>query len=193
MNANANADKSDAFDTPPAPGRPDPAASGDGRDSGGGGSVGCGFSPLLSPYHDGELAGPHRHAVEEHLKRCRSCAAELEDLRGLSDVFADTREQARIPRQPSPATLRLSAPAVPPAPPKEFGHLKLVRRLTALAALVFVFAAGRLAYEYHRDGRDGSRPLPNRTILDQDDPSSVPGHSRNERDEVVKPAPERVD
>ena len=39
----------------------------------------------LGAYHDGELYGARRQAVEAHLSTCAECRAGLEALRGLSD------------------------------------------------------------------------------------------------------------
>ena len=42
---------------------------------------------LLEDYHDGELAGQQAGAVEDHLKECSTCAAELRALETESDLF----------------------------------------------------------------------------------------------------------
>lgn len=60
----------------------------------------CEQARRLGAYHDGELAGAARASLEEHLRRCPSCAAELDRLRGLSHLLAGAA-QPRI----SPETL----------------------------------------------------------------------------------------
>jgi predicted anti-sigma-YlaC factor YlaD len=43
---------------------------------------------LLADYLDGELAGEHRHDVDEHLARCRSCFSRAEFERRLKTRLA---------------------------------------------------------------------------------------------------------
>jgi len=60
----------------------------------------CEVEIKVHAYHDGELPPAERKAVEEHLKACPECAKCLEDLRGMSRLFAT----ARLPEL-SPAAL----------------------------------------------------------------------------------------
>jgi hypothetical protein len=50
----------------------------------------CPFQVRIEAYHDGELAGDDRLAVERHVAACPACAADLAWLRGVSRSFAAT-------------------------------------------------------------------------------------------------------
>lgn len=63
----------------------------------------CKHSRQLNAYYDGELAPEERSVIEEHVRQCPSCARELEQLRGLSRLFA----AAQIPEIPADALQRL--------------------------------------------------------------------------------------
>jgi anti-sigma factor RsiW len=47
----------------------------------------CRQSERLGAYHDGELSGAGRAAMEQHLGQCPACAAELERLGRLSELL----------------------------------------------------------------------------------------------------------
>jgi anti-sigma factor RsiW len=49
----------------------------------------CPNIPQISAYHDGELAGEQREQIERHLRDCPQCAAELDELRRLSQQLAE--------------------------------------------------------------------------------------------------------
>ena len=49
------------------------------------------YKPLVMGYLDGELTEVESHRVEEHLKECTSCAAELEEFRRLKAVTRNMR------------------------------------------------------------------------------------------------------
>lgn len=92
----------------------------------------CPYSPQISAYHDGELAGEARRQLEEHLgSACPACAAELEQWRRLSAVIA----AAPIPHLPEAARQHLYqlAPTV-----REAGFIRLAEWTTALAASVLI-------------------------------------------------------
>jgi anti-sigma factor RsiW len=48
---------------------------------------------LLAAYHDDELEPAERAAVEEHLRTCESCRAELEALRAASSPLRQLRNE----------------------------------------------------------------------------------------------------
>ncbi len=48
---------------------------------------------LLAAYLDGELDGPHRHDLDDHLARCRSCFSRAEFERGLKTQLSALRAQ----------------------------------------------------------------------------------------------------
>jgi anti-sigma factor RsiW len=49
----------------------------------------CDRFAQVHAYHDGELAGPERAAVEAHLASCEACAGLLSELRSLSVLLAE--------------------------------------------------------------------------------------------------------
>ena len=48
---------------------------------------------LLDEYYDGELSPARRRQVEAHLAQCPDCRAELEQMRQLSALLNEVREQ----------------------------------------------------------------------------------------------------
>jgi anti-sigma factor RsiW len=91
----------------------------------------CEYAGRLSAYHDGELDAATRAALEQHLRRCASCAAELGRIRRLSQLLGD------MPRaELSPWAVQRLHRAV------ETAYSGSVRRLaaalTAVAAAVLV-------------------------------------------------------
>lgn len=48
---------------------------------------------LLAAYHDDELGASERAAVEEHLRTCEACRAELDALRSTSNPLRRLREE----------------------------------------------------------------------------------------------------
>jgi anti-sigma factor RsiW len=58
-------------------------------------------SEWLAAYYDGELHGPRRGQIEEHLETCPACQAELEELHELSALLqeAPAAEPRLSPRQ----------------------------------------------------------------------------------------------
>ena len=63
----------------------------------------CRQMQRVSAYYDGELSEPSRGELEEHLRECPVCAAELSRLRKLSGLLCS----AGRPEMPSQALERL--------------------------------------------------------------------------------------
>jgi len=61
----------------------------------------CNHAERLGAYHDGELSGAARTAMEGHVGKCAACGAELERLRRLSRLLST----AAAPKM-SPAALQ---------------------------------------------------------------------------------------
>jgi len=95
----------------------------------------CNHIKDVGPYHDGELSPEARRRVEAHLERCEICAAELEQLRGISRLIGN----AVVPTLSGAARRRLYAPAnrMP-----QRSMLKFARQLTAAAAAVLIICSG---------------------------------------------------
>jgi anti-sigma factor RsiW len=53
----------------------------------------------LAAYYDGELHGPRKQQVEEHLSSCPECQAELDTLRMLSNLL----QEIPLPKSEQPA------------------------------------------------------------------------------------------
>ena len=134
---------------------------------------GCEYGPLLSLLHDGELPAERSRDVLEHVRTCAACTAELEALRRMSGVFST----ASLP--PAPPSLKRLKPRAArprrwgmpmgPQPPREDEalaeetfreprHLRIVRVLTAIAAVVFLVALGGLVLQQLR--QPPARPTP---------------------------------
>jgi len=74
---------------------------------------GCQYAQRLGAYHDGEVTGEERAALEAHLRQCPACAAELERLRRLSGLLR-TATRTEIPG-PALARLHRAADDLPAA------------------------------------------------------------------------------
>ena len=61
----------------------------------------CNRAEMLGAYHDGELSGAARAGMEQHLRQCPACAAELQGLRKLSQLLSTA-----APAKMSPDVLR---------------------------------------------------------------------------------------
>jgi anti-sigma factor RsiW len=45
---------------------------------------------LISPYIDGELSEVKKRELEDHMKGCEECRAEMEEMKGLRQLFVNT-------------------------------------------------------------------------------------------------------
>lgn len=86
-------------------------------------------------YLDGELAGPERREIEEHLAVCPACRRALEDRRTLNVAFFSLR-----PIEVPPGFAAAVLARLPDEPRSAFGWLVSVATGTA------VFLAGLLGY-----------------------------------------------
>jgi anti-sigma factor RsiW len=153
---------------------------------------GCEYGPLLSLLHDGELPAERSREVLEHVRTCPACAAELEALRRMSGVFST----ASLPPAP-PSLKRLMPRAVrprrwglrmgPQPPPedealveesfREPRHLRILRVLTAIAAVVFLVALGGLVLQQMRRPPVKATPGgPRWQQIETDRPETLPAH-----------------
>lgn len=91
-------------------------------------------SLTIARYFDGRLGAAAAAEVEAHLPGCADCAAELAQLRALSAAL----RSAPLPRASAEFVARLQdlAQEVP-----ELSIMPFVRRLTAMAAAILVFAS----------------------------------------------------
>ena len=87
----------------------------------------------ISPYHDGEVSGTERIAIEAHLGECEQCRTELEMLRALSRAMMSLQ----APAWGNPAKQRLHTTIAQ-------SQLRLIERLAgalgAMAAMVAIAA-----------------------------------------------------
>jgi anti-sigma factor RsiW len=91
----------------------------------------CDNGRRLSAYHDGELTGEDRAALEAHLRRCPQCAAALERLGRLSRLV----QTAGRTEMPAPALSRLHG-AVDALPASDVG--RLAKACLAVAASILM-------------------------------------------------------
>jgi anti-sigma factor RsiW len=152
---------------------------------------GCEYGPLLSLLHDGELPAERSREVLEHVRTCPACAAELEALRRMSGVFSS----ASLP--PAPPSLKRLKPRAArprrwglrmgPQPPREGEalaeesfreprHLRIIRVLTAIAAVVFLIALGGLVLQqiHQRPVKPTPGGAPWEQVVRPERPSTVP-------------------
>src|SRR5437879_4899329 len=92
----------------------------------------------LGRYHDGELPDEGCREVDDHVRTCPGCVAEVERLRRLSEIA----RAAELPPIPAGAIGRLHRRV---AGMRSTAALRLIRRLTGIAAGILVVAAWRLA------------------------------------------------
>ena len=91
----------------------------------------CEQARRLSAYHDGEISGPEREALEAHLRQCPACAAELSRLHKLSRLFAAAERPQMSPA--AVARLRRATDAVVTA---DLG--RMAKELMAVAASILI-------------------------------------------------------
>jgi anti-sigma factor RsiW len=89
----------------------------------------CEFKQQVHAYYDGELPTERAAQVEQHLLTCANCAAELEQLRAISNLLS----RGPTIRPMTLARIHRSIDSL-----SEGVILKLVTRLTAAAALVLL-------------------------------------------------------
>ena len=91
----------------------------------------CDPAQEISACHDGELPAPARAALEEHLRQCPDCAAELAHLRELSRLLEGLAE----PEMSVQVLHRLHRVADDAT---QAGIWRMARRLSAVAATVLL-------------------------------------------------------
>ncbi len=92
-------------------------------------------SELLSPYLDGQVTPVERQLVEDHVRACAECGAELEELRALKGMLG------RLPQRQPPRSFVLGPrPERPAALSGTIGGF--ARALSSAAAALVVAAVG---------------------------------------------------
>jgi anti-sigma factor RsiW len=105
----------------------------------------CPTSQQLSAFHDGEVDETRRTEIEEHLRDCPACAAELDRLAAVSRLFT-TVPSIRLSQIGLHRLHRRMDQAM------EEGFLRFVRVLNAIAACVLVAGSAWLLLKT-RDSR----------------------------------------
>jgi anti-sigma factor RsiW len=98
----------------------------------------CEYAARIGAYHDGELPSAAADEMEEHLRRCGACSAELARLRDLSRAIGSIAPPA-IP----PAVLRRTHVAIDRL--SSLGVRRLAGALACAAAAVLVLSAAGLS------------------------------------------------
>jgi len=112
----------------------------------------CELAGRLGAYHDGELSGPARAEIEQHLRHCPSCAAELERIRRLSTLL----HSVSTPK-PSPVALAQWHRRIDLEP--SFRIRRLAETLAAVAAVILVGCLTSLIWSAWSDGVARTIPL----------------------------------
>ena len=107
--------------------------------------------PLLSPFHDGELAPDQNKAVAEHVASCAGCSARLESIRRLSDLV----ESTPVPDTPDQLVQRVERSLHEPAPPRLRVRPRPQIALAGLCAVTAVLIVGLLTWQYAPHGSHG--------------------------------------
>ena len=118
---------------------------------------GCDRNMELGAYYDGELPPARRQAMEEHLRTCAECARELERFRALSSLLTATALPGLSPAVVG--RLHDAAPVVAENA-SDAGNLRLVKWLSAAAAVILASALLRVGFE-------GRQPAPAPAMADQ--------------------------
>ena len=95
---------------------------------------------LLAAYHDGELSSNRRHQVDEHLRACQTCRAELDALTGLSSLLKADAVPEHTPPARFAAQVQLRLPRVPQSQARQNGELSSRWVLGVPLALILVWA-----------------------------------------------------
>lgn len=93
------------------------------------------FAQKIEAYHDDRLDAATAAQVEAHVKTCAACAAELQALRALSQMFSELP-----PARLSQIGLARVHGAVDAIADEERGVLRMARWLSAAAAVVLLGA-----------------------------------------------------
>jgi anti-sigma factor RsiW len=88
---------------------------------------------LLAAYHDGELDPPARRRVEDHLRDCPTCAAELERLAAASRLLHPLRAEF-----PDRRTLRHFHEAIDDAAADDARFVRTAASIAVIAASVLI-------------------------------------------------------
>ena len=134
--------------------------------------AGCGYMPWVSAFHDGELTGEDNLRLCAHVHGCQACGEMLAFLERVSRKFAAAGAADRLGMNsrhapPERTRQRSSRPA----------DVRWARRLTAMAAALFLAAVARSVYvQYNTDSDAGgsvgqSHQPVNRTVPDRSTPA----------------------
>ena len=102
--------------------------------------------PLLSPFHDGELAPDEHGSVADHVASCAACSQELESIRRLSDLV----ESSPLPEAPDTLLQKLERSFDERAPFWSRFQFSLSRRsaVAALMATAAVVVVGLMIWQF---------------------------------------------
>jgi anti-sigma factor RsiW len=126
----------------------------------------CQYAQRISAYHDGELPGPSRAALEEHLGGCPLCAAELSRLRKMSQLIRATDR----PEMPAEALERLHR--MVDLEPK-IVLVRMAEVFAAVAAVILLFSCAWLCRISAAGTAERQIPLWETAAVAPQDPSGV--------------------
>jgi len=102
----------------------------------------CAYLPRVSAFHDGELTGEDGRRVCAHIQKCHACRKMLVFLERISTTFSAANDSGLL--HPAPHhPLQHRIPQRSFRPPAD---VRWARRLTSVAAALFLAAVGRAVY-----------------------------------------------
>ncbi len=121
----------------------------------------CDQASRVQALHDGELYDDEIAAVRAHLAECPECAQSLAFLQSVTGRF-DAVERPRLSAEASARLNRRLEAAGAFAIRRESADVRWARGLTAVAAIVFFLAAGRVVFDglHPGAGLGGAGALP---------------------------------
>jgi hypothetical protein len=102
--------------------------------------------PLLSSFHDGELASSQRHEIAAHIASCAACSQRLDSIRRLSDLV----ESTPVPETPGSLVHRIEKSLAASAPIWTWWQFGLSRwsAVAAMLTAVAVLVCGLVVFQF---------------------------------------------
>jgi anti-sigma factor RsiW len=116
----------------------------------------CENIPQIHAYHDGQLSEHASQQLQAHLQYCPLCAAELESLRQVSDLFSSSTLPEMTPLMLAQVHQRVDQRMNARI---EHGVMRLAQWLSAAAAAILVVSSLQLAFMHNSASADASPHL----------------------------------
>lgn len=136
-------------------------------------------------YIYGELEGEAKSALEQHIRGCKACAAELEELSGAHAAAAESKPVPAISLETSERikwnARKTAAGIIRQTPPLAVARAARSRILTAALAASFLLLTVSVSYFYLSRGRTAPQSPPSAAALSWDSGASEAIDSMNRR------------